>query len=316
MPLMPETRSHAWQQAGLAAQIAKRDARRARREVLVLIPLIAGVLVAYSYREQLLPGVPAVAIRIGTFALLVILGWAFARSVGRALGPALFRRLDPATAGTVGFLIRLATIGVALLVALRVAGLKPEALVVGGAVTAVVVGLAAQQTFGNVFAGLVLLSAQPFRVGDRVRLAGGGVGGEGLEGVVSSLGLLYTTFLRGGETVMVPNSVILTLSITPVREPASVDLRVRLRAGVKPSDLQELLAESVDVATRSEPRIVVEEVDGDEVVVRVVATPQSDGDGAKLADEIITSLAKVTNGDSRPAQPTPATPSGTSEPRA
>ncbi len=55
----------------------------------------------------------------------MILGWAIARDIGRGLGPALFRRLDPATAGTVGFLIRLATVVLALLVALRVAGSKP-----------------------------------------------------------------------------------------------------------------------------------------------------------------------------------------------
>jgi small conductance mechanosensitive channel len=44
------------------------------------------------------------------------------------------------------------------------------------AVTAIVVGLAAQQTFGNLFAGIVLLSARPFRIGERIRLQGGAAG--------------------------------------------------------------------------------------------------------------------------------------------
>jgi small conductance mechanosensitive channel len=39
---------------------------------------------------------------------LVILGWAFAMNLGRAIGPELLKRLDPGAAGTVGFLIRLA----------------------------------------------------------------------------------------------------------------------------------------------------------------------------------------------------------------
>ena len=129
--------------------------------------------------------------------VLVILGWAIARDVGRSLGPPLFRRLDPATAGTVGFLIRLVTIVVALLVALRVAGIEPRTLALGGAFTAVIFGLAAQQTLGNLIAGTVLLSARPFRVGDRVRLQGGPLAGQ-IEGTVSSLGLLYTT-LRAGR---------------------------------------------------------------------------------------------------------------------
>ena len=57
-----------------------------------------------------------------------------------------------------------------------------------------IVGLAAQQTLGNGFAGMVLLSARPFRVGERVRLQAGAVGGT-VEGIVSSLGLLYTTLM-------------------------------------------------------------------------------------------------------------------------
>ena len=77
------------------------------------------------------------------------------------------KRLDPATAGTVSFLIRLVLLGLALLIALRYAGVDPRTLAVGGAFTAVVVGLAAQNTLGNVLAGLILLSARPFKVGDR-----------------------------------------------------------------------------------------------------------------------------------------------------
>jgi len=39
--------------------------------------------------------------------VLVILGWRLARDIGRSLAPPLFARMDEATAGTVGFLIRL-----------------------------------------------------------------------------------------------------------------------------------------------------------------------------------------------------------------
>ena len=128
---------------------------------------------AHNYLEPALD----TPITIVTVVLLVILGWAIARDVGRGLGPALFRRLDPATAGTVGFLIRLGTVVLALIVALQVAGIEAKTLALGGAFTAVILGLAAQQTLGNLFAGTVLLSARPFRVGERVRLQGGGAGG-------------------------------------------------------------------------------------------------------------------------------------------
>lgn len=217
---MFETRSQAWSEVGLLDQVSPRAARRAGWEAVLLGVLFVVVVAVYDNRASLF-GVDArhsspetnTAVRIVTVIALMILGWAIARNFGRALGPALFRRLDPATAGPVGFLIRLATLAIALLVALSVAGVEARTLLVGGAFTAVILGLAAQQTLGNLIAGVVLLSARPFRVGDRVRLQGGPLAGQ-IEGTVSSQGLLYTTFVTGEDSVMVPNSVVLNVAVT------------------------------------------------------------------------------------------------------
>jgi small conductance mechanosensitive channel len=266
-------------------------ARRAKRELLVVVPLLAMTLYAYLRREELF-GVDT-PVRVAAAILMVVLGWALARDLGRFTAPALFRRMDPATAGTVGFLIRLVFLAAAALFALRAAGLEPETLAVGGAITAVVFGLAAQQTLGNLIAGMVLISARPFRVGDRVRLQAGGLAGQ-VEGVVASLGLLYTTFAQAQDSIMVPNNVVLTAAIVPLREPASVDLRARLRPDVRPSDLQALLEDNVRTPVRNEPHISLEEVDRDEVVVRIAATPLSDSDGPRLADEVLAAISAVT----------------------
>jgi small-conductance mechanosensitive channel len=231
---------------------------------------------------------------------LMVLGWTIARDVGRGLGPALFRRMDPATAGTVGFLIRLVTILLALVVALRIAGVEARTLALGGAFTAVILGLAAQQTLGNVIAGTVLLSARPFRVGDLVRLQGGGLGGQ-VEGTVSSLGLLYTTLAKGEDSIMVPNSAVLNAAVLPLREPEAVNLRARLRPEMTPSDLQELLEKSVTTPLRDPPRITLEELDGDEVVVHIAATPRLAAEGRHLASELLEIVSRVT----RPASEAP-----------
>jgi small conductance mechanosensitive channel len=114
--------------------------------------------------------------------------------------------------GPVGFLFRLALAALVLFVALYVAGIEARALLLGGAFTAVILGLAAQQTLGNVIAGTVLLSARPFKVGDRVRLQGGPLAGR-IEGEVSAHGLLYTTLVTAEGPVLVPYSVVLNVSI-------------------------------------------------------------------------------------------------------
>jgi small conductance mechanosensitive channel len=291
---MFRTKSYSWQQAGLAAQLrqeAAEQARRARRQLLILVPLFAGVVVLYAYRDDI-KGY-SIHIRVAAVILLLFLGWGIARALGRALGPMLFRRMDPATAGTVGFMIRLVALIAVLLLALSIAGLKPETLLAASAFTAVIVGLASQQTLGNVFAGVVLLSARPFRVGDRIRLQAGPLAGK-IEGTVASLGLLFTDLARGEDTIMIPNTVVLSSAIVPLREPDAVDLLARLRPGVRPSDVQQLLDEHVTVSTRNAPHIELEEVDADEVVVRVTATPSVPADGPRLADEILSTIMPVT----------------------
>jgi hypothetical protein len=133
-----------------------------------------------------------------------------------------------------------------------------------------------------------------------VRLQAGGLAGQ-VEGVVASLGLLYTTFAQGQDSIMVPNNVVLSAAVVPLREPAAVDLRARLRPDVKPSALQSLLEENVRTPVRSEPHISLEEVDHDEVVVRIAATPVNDSDGPGLADEILAAIGSVTREEERAA---------------
>jgi small-conductance mechanosensitive channel len=313
---MFETRSQAWREVGLLRQINPRVVKRARMEVLVLLPLFVAVVVLYDNRVDLfgtrgrsVHGKPGrlhvesaleTPIRVATVIVLMALGWAIARDLGRGLGPPLFRRLDPATAGTVGFLIRLATIALAFFVALRIAGIEARTLALGGAFTAVIFGLAAQQTLGNLIAGTVLLSARPFRVGERVRLQGGPLAGQ-VEGTVSSLGLMYTTFATGEDSVMVPNSVVLNVAVMPMREPEGVNLRARLRAGMSPGDLQEILDRDLTTPLRSAPRITLEELDGDEVVVRISATPLVAAQGRQLASELLDIVSRETRSDATTA---------------
>jgi small conductance mechanosensitive channel len=312
---MFETRSDAWEKVGLSFEVNEKQVKTARRQALVFLLLVIVVDVgshilldpshdvACGRRHDRVCSVSllhkwgvqylSTPVRILAVIGVVAFGWGLARAIGRFVGPTFMRRMDPATAGTFGFLLRLTTMGIALVLALSVAGVRLAELAVGGAFTAVIVGLAAQQTLGNVIAGMVLLSARPFRVGERVRFQAGAVGGQ-VEGIVSSLGLLYTTLAAGADSILIPNNVVLAAVVVPLKEPDSVDVKVRLTSGVRPSQVQAILDQEISTATRNPASVLLEEVDGDDVVVRIQATPEMSGDGAKLADEIMAALASVT----------------------
>lgn len=190
----------------------------------------------------------------------LVLGWALATVAGRS-GAALLTRRGVQPAGPLGFVVRLASIRATLVVALRIVGLEPETVAIGGAATAIVAGLAAQQT-----------------------LAGQ------LEGVVVDAGLLYTHLARGADRILVPNSVLLNSAVVPLREPGSVDLRVRLDGDVQPTELQARLERGVSTPIRSAPHIQVEEFDGSSVILRVQVTPVLDEQGPRLANEVLSAL--------------------------
>ena len=80
---------------------------------------------------------------------------------------------------------------VALSMLLQHFGVNVASLVVSLGVGSLAVGLAAQDTLANMFAGFTILLDQPFRVGDRIQLA------TGETGDVQSIGMRATTIKTG-----------------------------------------------------------------------------------------------------------------------
>jgi small-conductance mechanosensitive channel len=102
-----------------------------------------------------------------------------------------------------------------LILTLQLFGVPIGQLVLGGALTSVFVGIAAQQALSNVFAGLVLLFARPFRVGDEIRLRAGALGGQ-IEGKVTDIGITYVRLFSGGGMISVPNAQVLNAVVGPI----------------------------------------------------------------------------------------------------
>jgi Mechanosensitive ion channel len=102
-----------------------------------------------------------------------------------------------------------------LVVTLVLFGVPVGQLLLGGALTSVFVGIAAQQALSNVFAGMVLLLARPFKVGDTIRLRAGALSGE-IVGTVSDIGITYLRLSCADGLISVPNSQVLNAVVGPL----------------------------------------------------------------------------------------------------
>jgi small-conductance mechanosensitive channel len=113
-----------------------------------------------------------------------------------------------AHAAIVRYAIVLLGILVVVSVTLALLKLPISQLLVGGAITSIILGIAAQQALGNVFAGIVLLLSRPFVVGDAVRFRAGAFSGQ-IEGTVTEIGITYLRLDTADGVLHLPNSQVL-----------------------------------------------------------------------------------------------------------
>ena len=124
-------------------------------------------------------------------------------------------RLGTAHAAVIRYTVLLAGILVIVVITLQLFHVPVGQLVVGTALTSVLLGIAAQQSLSNIFAGLVLLLSRPFRVGDAIQLRAGALGGQ-LQGVVTEIGITYIRLDTGDTVMSVPNSQVLAAAVGPI----------------------------------------------------------------------------------------------------
>jgi small-conductance mechanosensitive channel len=208
----------------MATQVAKVRARaRPWRSIIALALALASLAAAET-------GAHALNIDTTTARLLKVTGaiafFLFGVAASYGLSGQVRNLAEPhigaAHAGVVRYALALAGVFTVLVVALNVSSLPVGQLLLGGAVTGVLLGIAAQQSLANLFAGLVLLFARPFRVGDRVRFRAGALGGS-LEGTVTDISITYVRLETADGVVFVPNSQALAATVGPLPPPAPAD---------------------------------------------------------------------------------------------
>jgi len=209
-------------QIDMAGQVAKMKARaRPWRSIIALVLAVASGLAAWKGAELahndpvgqshatgrivMYSGAAAFLV-FGTAAVFGLSG--MARNLLRPV-------IGSAHAGVVRYALVLAGVFVILLVTFDLAHIEVRQLLVGGAVTGVLLGIAAQQSLANLFAGMVLLFARPFHVGDRVWIRSGALGGT-LEGIVTDISLTYVRLdTDDGSRCLLPNSQVLAAVVGP-----------------------------------------------------------------------------------------------------
>jgi small-conductance mechanosensitive channel len=209
-------------QLDLAAHVAKvKSHTRPWRSIIALVLAIASAVVAYiagqNFSEwtkssaQLSKLVAAAATAaFCLFAIVAVVG--FAAKSRDVMQPVTGRAHAAVVRYTIVMLGGIAS----LFIALALLKVPINQLLVGGAVTSIILGIAAQQSLGNVFSGVVLLLSHPFGVGDDVYFRAGAFSGQ-IEGTVTEIGISYVVVETADGPVHLPNSQVLAAAVGPVR---------------------------------------------------------------------------------------------------
>jgi small-conductance mechanosensitive channel len=115
---------------------------------------------------------------------------------------------------------------VAVIAGLQYVGVNVASLMVSLGVGSLAIGLAAQDTLSNMFAGFTLMVDRPFHIGDRIQLATGEVGD------VETVGMRATRIRTLDETsLIVPNSILIKERLINQSRPTS-HITTRIELGV------------------------------------------------------------------------------------
>ena len=169
-------------------------------------------------------------------------------------------------------------LGVALSVLAFVFGVPIGALIATSGAVAIIVGLALQNTLGDVFSGIALTLGRPYMLGDWI-LLNNGIQGRVIESTWRSTHILTPE----SNLVVVPNSSLAKLDLTNVSRPDErhrVSLSVRIAPTRMPSIVIDImrsaLLNSASILTEPQPLVLLRSLDAVAIEVELqfwVATP-------------------------------------------
>lgn len=215
-----------------AAAVVALDARelivrpKFRRAMIAAVIFIGAVAVTASFggvhaRHTVdHQSVPYESHRVGSWIAIVICvlaGATTVRLVANEIARIARMRGSPSAANSLRVVIQIVGYLIVLIVLLGLLAVRVESVLLSGAIGSVVIGLAAQQSLGNAFAGIVLLISRPFIVGDYITFRSGGLGGQ-YDGEVTAITLMFTTLDTTDGPMNFPNAAVLGSAATGRRD--------------------------------------------------------------------------------------------------
>jgi Mechanosensitive ion channel len=213
-------------QIDLSAQVAKVKAKTRPWKSIIALILAIGAAAASAWAhnrfQRYLTGehVPYQILAIGLAVAFCALASAATLGLSGKAGSVLEPAIGTGHAAVVRYALVLIGAITTLLVTLALLGIPISSLLLGGALTSVFVGIAAQQSLSNVFAGMVLLLAHPFRVGDSIRMQAGALGGQ-ISGTITEIGITYVHLATVTGVISIPNSQVLNAVVGPLPDPST-----------------------------------------------------------------------------------------------
>lgn len=243
---------------------------------------------------------------------VLLVAYVVAQSLTSATSTILDRRGISSRSHAARLFLNILVAVAAMLVLFSLAGVSAESLFLGSAFAGIVLGLAAQTVLSNVFAGLLIVLADPYRPGDRVSFVTSSYGAlapsyphemmyPGYSGTIRDVGLVYTVIeLDTGGVAKFPNSIAITaLSLHQLPGvPRAFRVRMTFPQSVSVPLVEAAVAEVAPnlpgaISSRPPPRVDVTDISMTtwDAVVTVWSTVVDEG---PLRDRVLRAvLAKV-----------------------
>jgi small-conductance mechanosensitive channel len=185
----------------------RKHVKRSVLKRIILLGIILAITLTIS-TFALGPLIPDEFLMYVQIAQFVLIGYIIMEIISNsAFRVVTAARQSNQTAKSIRSLIRI--LGSMTIVAILISFLSqnPALAATIATITGVVIGFASQTVIGNMIAGMYLTLTRPFKIEDRITVLGN-------SGKVADIGLLYSgLILDTGDTVLVPNSLLITTSI-------------------------------------------------------------------------------------------------------